>query len=496
MDRLQLSLSELQGMVKNALELALPESFWVKAEISELTVNRSGHCYLDLIETDSANTITARVRATIWSYTFRMLKPYFESTTGQSFSEGIKVLLNAKVEYHEVYGLSLNIRDIDPAYTLGDMVQQRRAIIVRLEKEGVFDMNKELEMPIVPQRIAIISSPTAAGLQDFIDQLHHNPQRIKFYTKLFPAMMQGKEAPASIIAALDRIFGYEDFFDAVAIIRGGGAQIDLAAFDNYDLAFHITQFPLPVITGIGHDKDDSVADMVAHTRMKTPTAVAEFLISTVEEFTAYLSELEQQFASVVNDRLQQSREQLSDLLNAVSNQARLKMKDERQLLEISGLKLKNGVENYLQDKKNEFHLLATEIKSSTGTFVRHHQNLLARAVQETRFSIKTTGWKKHNELKIFQHEMKYKIEDRLKLEKRQMLGLQEKLRLVDPQQILKRGFSLTFKDGKILKSVHQLSEDDRLETRLSDGTVISNVQTINFKSQKSKVKSQKNGISE
>ena len=486
MDRPQLSLSELQGMVKNALELALPDSYWVRAEISELTVNRSGHCYLDLIETDSANAITARVRGTIWSYTFRMLKPYFESTTGQSFSEGIKVLLNAKVEYHELYGLSLNIRDIDPAYTLGDMAQQRRAIIARLEEEGVFDMNKELEMPLVPQRIAIISSPTAAGLQDFIDQLHHNPQWIKFYTKLFPATMQGKEAPASIIAALDRIFEHEDFFDAVAIIRGGGAQIDLAAFDNYDLAFHITQFPLPVITGIGHDKDDSVADMVAHTRMKTPTAVAEFLISTVEEFTAYLLGLEQQFASAVSDRLQQNREYLGNMLNSIGNQARLKLKDERQLLEISELKLKNGVGSYLQYKKNEFHLLATEIKSSTGTFVRYHQNLLARAAQKTRFSIKTIGWKKHNELKTFQHEMNYKIEDRLKLENRQILGLQEKLRLIDPQQILKRGFSLTFKNGKLLKSASQLSGGDYIETRLPDGTVISNVQTINFKTQNPK----------
>ncbi|HBL74016.1 MAG: exodeoxyribonuclease VII large subunit [Bacteroidetes bacterium GWF2_42_66] len=478
MDSPQLSLSELQGMIKNAMELALPDSYWVRAEISELTVNRSGHCYLDLIETDSANNITARVRATIWSYTFRMLKPYFESTTGQLFSEGIKVLLNAKVEYHEVYGLSLNVRDIDPTYTLGDMAQQRRVIIARLEEEGIFDMNKELELPLVPQRVAIISSPTAAGLQDFIDQLHNNPQRIKFYTKLFPAVMQGKEAPASIIQALDRIFEYEEFFDAVAIIRGGGAQVDLVAFDNYDLAFHITQFPLPVITGIGHDKDDSVADLVAHTRLKTPTAVAEFLISTVEEFTSYLAELEQQFVDAVNDRLQENREQLNNLLNSISGLARMRIKDEQQLLQISELKLKTGLESYFQEKKNAFHLLASEIKSSTGIFIRHRQNLLARSVEKTRFSTKTINWKKGNELKTIRHELKYKVEDKLKFENQQMLRLQETLRLVDPQQILKRGFSLTYKNGKLLKSVEQLAKGDRIETRLADGTLESNIQLI------------------
>lgn len=481
MDSQQFSLSELQGMIKNAMELALPESYWVRAEISELTVNRSGHCYLDLIETDSINNITARVRATVWSYTFRMLKPYFESTTGQSFSEGIKVLLNAKVEYHEVYGLSLNIRDIDPTYTLGDMAQQRRAIIMRLEEDGVFDMNKELEMALVPQRIAIISSPTAAGLQDFIDQLHSNQQRIKFYTKLFPAVMQGKEAPSSIIDALERIYEYEEFFDAVAIIRGGGAQVDLVAFDNYDLAYHITQFPLPVITGIGHDKDDSVADMVAHTRLKTPTAVAEYLISTVEEFTAHLAELEQQFADSVNARLQENREQLNFLLQSINRAVRMEMKDEQQLLEISKIKLKNQLEFFFQEKQNVFHLLATEIKSSTGIFIRKSQNLLARSVEKTRFSVKTISWKKDNELKNVQQKLNYETVDKLKFEKQRMLGLQETLRLVDPQQVLKRGFSLSLKNGKILKSVGQISEGDQLETRLADGTIESSVQRKNSK---------------
>src|SRR5665647_435148 len=184
----QLTLSELQGQVKSSLEETFSAPIWVKAEISEMTVNRSGHCYLDLVETESGtDNVKARCRATIWSYTFRMLRPYFETTSGQVFTEGLKVLLQAKIEYHEVYVFSLNIRDIDPVYTLGDMARQRREIIRRLEEDGVFEMNKELELPLVPQRIAIISSPTAAGLQDFLDQLYNNAHKFVFYTKLFPA---------------------------------------------------------------------------------------------------------------------------------------------------------------------------------------------------------------------------------------------------------------------------------------------------------------------
>ena len=192
------------------------------------------------------------------------------------------------MEYHEVYGFSLNIRDIDPVYTLGDMARQRREILSRLKDAGVLEMNKELELPLVPQRIAIISSPTAAGLQDFMNQLHKNPHGFVFYTKLFPAVMQGMDAPRSITDSLEQIFMHEAMFDAVVIIRGGGAQIDLACFDNYELAFNVAQFPLPVITGIGHDKDDTVIDMVAHTRMKTPTAVAEFLITGALQFSQQL----------------------------------------------------------------------------------------------------------------------------------------------------------------------------------------------------------------
>lgn len=475
MEKQQLSLSDLQYLIKDTLEDAFSDLYWIKAEISEMTVNRSGHCYLDLVETDAANNVISRVRATIWSYSFRMLKPYFESTTGQLFTEGIKVLLQAKVEYHELYGLSLNIRDIDPTYTMGDMARQRKEIINRLEEEGVLEMNKELQLPLVPQKIAIISSPTAAGLQDFMDQLHNNQHRAKFYTKLFPAVMQGKEAPESIMAALDRIFEYENIFDAVAIIRGGGAQVDLAAFDHYDLAFHVTQFPLPVITGIGHDKDDSVVDLVAHTRLKTPTAVAEFLISSVAEFLSYMNELEGRFAESVNDILQNRKETINGHLNRFQNSVRSRLKDERQFLEISNLKLKSATENYFHDKNNSFNQLAIKIKTTTISFIKYQQNSLGRSIEKTRFGSKSLFWKNQNQLENIQHEIKIRLEDKLKFENQKLRRLTENLRLVDPEKILKRGYSLTLKDGKIVKSVKQIDAGDEIETRMSDGKLKSKV---------------------
>jgi len=473
----QLTLSELQGQVKGSLEDTFSEPIWVKAEISEMTINRSGHCYLDLVETErGTDTVIARCRATIWSYTFRMLRPYFETTTGQTFSEGLKVLLQAKVEYHEVYGFSLNIRDIDPVYTLGDLARQRREIIRRLEENGVFGMNKELELPMVPQRIAVISSPTAAGLQDFLDQLHNNTHRFVFYTKLFPAVMQGNEAPRSIMNALDLIFEYEDLFDAVVIIRGGGAQLDLACFDQYELAFNVAQFPLPVITGIGHDKDDTVVDLVAHTRMKTPTAVAEFLISGALQFSQELEELEKHFTGLVNDRLEENKDRLNeaaDQLSLLVNQLIVKQSNR---LDIARIHLVNRTSSFLKNQFSELKQLTVDAKNQTNRYVAHQNHLLQHSGNMLNYSFRGQVLKSKNQLKQFQHLIKIRTIETIRTEKKNLNLIQEKLRLVDPQNILKRGYSLTMLNGKIVKSVQTVKEGDLLETRLSDGTIESKVE--------------------
>lgn len=475
----QFSLFELQQSVKNGLDDIFPLPVWVKAEISEMTVNRSGHCYLDLIETEQGtDTVIARSRATIWSYTFRMLRPYFETTTGQVFSQGLKVLVQAKIEYHEVYGFSLNIRDIDPVYTLGDMARQRREIIRRLEEDGVLDMNKELELPLVSQRIAVISSPTAAGLQDFTDQLYNNPNKFVFYTKLFPAVMQGAEASPSIRAALDRIYLYEDIFDAVVIIRGGGAQIDLACFDQYELASHVAQFPLPVITGIGHDKDDTVVDLVAHTRMKTPTAVAEFLISGAQRFETELAELEKQFVELVNDQLDENASRLVDAADQLNMLVNRMLVEQRNRLAIAQLQLKNSTESFLKARQAILKQKLVEAKTNTNRFVTRQQHLLDQSGNKLNFVFREQVLKSKNQLSQFQHLIKIQVLDQIRTEKKNLISIQEKLRLVDPMNVLKRGYSLTMVNGKIVKSVNQINVGDRIETKLNDGTVESKVENV------------------
>lgn len=482
MNEKQLSLFELQNQVKNSLEDSFSFPVWVIAEISEMTVNRSGHCYLDLVETQpGTDQVIARCRATIWSYSFRMLRPYFETTTGQAFSEGLKVLLQAKVEYHEVYGFSLNIRDIDPVYTLGDLARQRRDIIRKLQEDGVFDMNKELELPVVPQRIAVISSPTAAGLQDFIDQLHNNPHQFVFYTKLFPAVMQGSEAPRSIMDALERIYEYEDLFDAVVIIRGGGAQLDLACFDQYELAFYVAQFPLPVITGIGHDKDDTVVDLVAHTRMKTPTAVAEFLIAGALRFSQELKELEQQFIELISDQLDSKKSRLSEAAGQLNVLVNKMIVAQQNRLEIAGIQLSNRSQSYLKVQQSDLKQKLSETKNITERFITNQNHRLDYSGNKLNYSFREQILKNRNLLNHFEHLIRIQALEVIRSEKKNLNAVAEKLRLVDPQNILKRGYSLTIVEGKILKSVKQISIGDKLETRVSDGTIESTIEKISNK---------------
>jgi exodeoxyribonuclease VII large subunit len=278
------SLSELAAGIEETIRLNFDRAVWVRAEIGELHENSYGHCYMELIEKDeNSDNLLAKIKANCWASVYRLLKPYFENATGQAFRAGLKVLLSVTVEFHPVYGLSLTVRDIEPTFTIGEMAARRMQIIRRLEADGIVEMNKQLPLPLLLQRLAIISSPTAAGYGDFCDQLKNNPGNFVFYTRLFPAIMQGEQAESSIIAALEKIFRHVELFDAVVIIRGGGATPDLSCFDSYELAVNCAQFPLPIIAGIGHQRDVSILDLVAHSSLKTPTAVAEFLIDRLQE---------------------------------------------------------------------------------------------------------------------------------------------------------------------------------------------------------------------
>jgi exodeoxyribonuclease VII large subunit len=321
-----ITLSELTEQIQQTIKVSFNTPVWIRAEISELRENPGGHCYLELIEKDvDSDALLAKSKATCWASTYRMLKPYFESSTGQSLRAGLKVLVSVSVEYHSVYGFSLNVRDIEPAFTIGEMAARRLQIIKQLEADGVLDMNRQLPMPKIIQRLAIISSSTAAGYGDFCDQLKNDPSRFAFYTRLFPAIMQGDQAEGSIIAALEKIYEHIDLFDVVVIIRGGGATTDLACFDSYDLALNCAQFPLPVIAGIGHQRDFTILDMVAHTSVKTPTAVAEFLI----------------------EHLQEAENQVMDVFSDIQNVIKSRIENEFRKIDLTKLRIKQTLRNWV-----------------------------------------------------------------------------------------------------------------------------------------------------
>lgn len=475
-----ITLKELSSYIKDAIQLSFPESIWIIAEIGELKVNYSGHCYIDLIEKDpNSDEIIARSKATIWSWQFRFIKPYFETTTGQALSAGIKVLLSASVEFHEVYGFSLNIKDIDPSYTLGDMARKRKEIIARLNDEGVMEMNKELELPEIPSRIAIISSGTAAGYEDFMNQLHHNDRGYVFYTKLFQAVMQGNEAQRSIIAALDQIYEHEDQFDLVVIIRGGGAQMDLSCFDSYDIAYYITQFPLPILTGIGHDKDESVADMVAHTKLKTPTAVANFLIDRFDEAANTIEELEANLNERIFEIINNAKQQLNQAVKLFKPLIKSKLQRTNIQLEHTMNSVNPTVIDFLNFHQNILFRLSNTTKTTTLTKLKFNENKLEQQRANLTFAIKLKTEREKLNITEKQH-----ITQRLSLqtisnEHHKIDWLEKNTQLIDPKNILKRGFSITLKNGKALKNISEVEPGDVLINMLYDGEIES---TVNNKS--------------
>lgn len=298
-------------MLDECIQHSFPSTCWVRAEIAQLTDR--GHCYLELVEKGDRGIFAAKIRATCWSSTWQLISAYFQQETGKRPEPGMQVLVEVNVEFHPIYGLSLNIRNIDPSFTLGDLARQRQLTLQQLEKDGVLDMNKSLTLPTVIHRIAVISAEGAAGYGDFCHQLADNPYRLLFSTQLFPAVMQGEQAARSIISALSAIAAVADDFDCVVIIRGGGATTDLTCFDDYVLASHCAQFPLPILSGIGHTRDVSIVDMIVYRPLKTPTAVAEALIDHNARQLVRIDELRQRLAHVATQMVALRRRQIEQL---------------------------------------------------------------------------------------------------------------------------------------------------------------------------------------
>ena len=403
------TLFELNRLVRETIECEMPNEYWVEAELSECRELR-GHCYMELIEkNEQTATPIAKASAKCWASKWILVRPYFERTTGQRLVAGMKVLLKVYPQFHEAFGFSWIVTDIDPTYTLGDMARKRQEIIRQLKEEGVFDLQKELTLPLFCQRIAVISSETAAGYGDFCNQLADNPYGFQFQTQLFPAIMQGESIEQSIINALERI--YDQPFDCVVIIRGGGATSDMSGFDTLALAEHVANFPVPIITGIGHDRDESILDMVSHTRVKTPTAAAALLI-----------------------------DHLKEVLDTVNN-------------------AQNSITRLVQQKLST---LSTQLSSVSEAIPRL-------------FSIVKT--RQEAKIDALQQRLPMLIERRFLAENHRLQLMEEKLKALDPQLLLKRGYSITLHKGRAVKDATTLKAGDEIETRLAQGLIHSIVKS-------------------
>lgn len=453
-----ISLFELNNRIKQSLKDRFADPVWITAEITEIQNNSSGHCYLQLADKkEGEDAIIATARGTIWAFTYRMLRPYFETTTGRSLAKGMKVLVNAEVIFHEVYGYSLNIKDIDPTFTIGDLERKRREIIARLEQDGIIDMNRELEFPDLPKNIAVISSPTAAGLGDFMDQLGNNPYGYRFHVKLFPAIMQGEKTADSVIAALERIYEYETIFDVVVIIRGGGSQTDLGSFDSYDMAANVAQFPLPVIAGIGHERDETIVDRVAHLRVKTPTAAASFLISAFQEQEARLEEWKNDFGVGITQLLHREKT--------------------RQLTFVSGFR--HAVKEVLGERNTRLKLLSQRLQHSSILFVQGKLGSFERLKTQIGNYAALLFARQKNRLENESGNLENKVQSILSMNHRRLELAETTIKFVDPVNVLERGYSITLRNGKAVKAVNGLEAGDVLTTIVAKGKIESVVERIN-----------------
>lgn len=427
-----ITLYDLNNIVRQTLELTLPEPFWIHAEISEIRFNR--HCYLELVQKDkSGNGLIAKARAQIWANSWYILKNHFERVTNQPLSAGMEILVQAEVTFHEVYGFSLNIVDIDPTYTLGDIARRRMEIIRTLKEEGIFDMNRELQLPRLIQRIAIISSASAAGYGDFCDQLQSNKSGLAFHTQLFPASMQGNDVERSVIAALNHIANDIDSWDIVVIIRGGGSVTDLSGFDSLDLAENVAQFPIPIITGIGHERDDTIIDLISHTRVKTPTAAAEFLIHHQEAELLLINDLADRIFTATNETLMLEKQRISTLTS----------------------KLPTLFEIIRQRENARIDRIAFSLQSSIVQTIANEKVLISNRMQQLSSATESLITRQHHMLDV----------------------INAKLDGADPQRILNLGFSITRINGKAVQDADILKPGDIIETTFKSGTTKSIIQT-------------------
>lgn len=448
------SLYELTCRIRNAISTQLPGSYWVRAEISEGRQNANGHFYCRFIEKNAAGTDIASAAGIIWAGTYVPLRARFERETGQRFGAGIKVLVRVRINFHERYGLSLLVEDIDPSYTLGDMVRRRKEIIDKLTAEGVVNLNKQLVLPRLLLRIAVITSETAAGFGDFCNHLAHGGHMFNIKIKLFPAIMQGDKVEQSVINALNAVLAESKDWDAVVIIRGGGAVSDLNGFDTYLLAANVAQFPLPVITGIGHDRDETVLDLVANVRCKTPTAVADFLIERLSKELELLENCAATLKVCAQNKLNAQLQRMDSFVALIPLVFSRVIDKEKARYRILSERLPNAIQNVCRGECSRCERLVMRMEMNTKSMIANMRNRLLHEAERLQFVVPAV----------------------LSRQKQRLESCERGIRLAQPERVLKLGFSLTLKDGKAVTDASQLSSGDRIVTRLSNGEVTSRVE--------------------
>ena len=449
-----MDLLELQLRIKEEVAEAFPGKYWVKAEISSWSPRANGHCYLTLTQSRGGKPI-AETRAMIWKWHYPQIKAFFEQTAGQALQAGITVLVRVQVSFSELYGISLFIDSIDPAFTLGEKALERKRAIEKLTAEGYMDLQKELALPDVPYRLAVITSATAAGYGDFQHHLLCNPEGYVFRLDLFEALMQGEQAPASIMAAI--LEASEQPYDAILLLRGGGSELDLSCYDDFNLAVTIATCPVPVVTAIGHDKDVHIADMVAHTAVKTPTALADLFLDALSAQDEAAERLMQRIAAAA---------------------ARLTGRAELQLKSLDG-----QIQRSVQRRLGEMERVASEAYSRIRlAFSRKwslHENALLRAAG--RISKGLLG--KYNQVARLAdaavHRLKFAASARVSQEISAIALKEARIKATDPRNILSLGYVLvTGKDHQILKTVEKVSRGDRIGVRFQDGSLSAKVDEV------------------
>jgi len=428
-----LTLKELAQGLKDVIEdYYFSAPLWVVAEIAEIRLNsHTGHCYLELVEKED-DQVLARMKGIIWASNYSSVSSFFQEVTGRNLERGMKVLFLARLRFHLVHGLSLDIKEIDPSYSLGEMMRKKREILERLEREGLLALNRSLPFPLFPQRVAVISSPTAAGWEDFVNHLQNNSHGFSFFCKLFPTLMQGDKVESSLLSSLEEIKEEQDSFDVVVIIRGGGSNVDLSCFDSYLLGKTVAAFSLPVLVGIGHERDDTVLDYVAHTSLKTPTAVAEFLV----------------------DWMRKVEEEIDEEMKRLKEAVRNSEEREKYVLATLAERWAERVRALLLSSKEELSLCRERL-------LVHSQRILGKIGEEQR-----AYWRQVQNL----------VEKKISREREMLERAEQAIRFLSPENVLRRGYSITYREGTVVKSFKDLQEEDIVSTRLRDGWIKSKVE--------------------